>query len=110
MATLKRLFLLLFVFHLITACKKNLDFTGLVKARHDANERFTKSLEWNNQHDARIINIVNTSEASDLFICLDSGSGTLGEKQLAWLREILEKKRANSQNCFVVTHNNFFRT
>ncbi len=52
---------------------------------------------------------VQTPEAADLYICLDSGSGTLGSKQLDWLRETLENKRQDYRHCIVMTHNNFFR-
>ena len=52
---------------------------------------------------------VQTPEATDLYICLDSGSATLGSKQLDWLRETLESKRQDYRFCIVMTHNNFFR-
>ncbi len=50
-----------------------------------------------------------TTAAKDLFICLDTGSGTLGRKQLDWLKEILETYRDEYRYCFVFTHNNLFR-
>ncbi|MEN8118195.1 MAG: metallophosphoesterase [Bacteroidota bacterium] len=53
---------------------------------------------------------VKTPLATDLFICLDSGSGTLGSEQLAWLKNILETERPNYRYCVLFTHNNFFRT
>lgn len=53
--------------------------------------------------------VVNTSSASDLFICLDTGGGTLGNKQLDWFKKLLETKRDNYRNCTVFTHNNLFR-
>lgn len=53
---------------------------------------------------------VKSPLASDLFICLDSGSGTLGEKQMQWLKRILENKRKEYRHCVVFTHVNFFRT
>jgi hypothetical protein len=52
---------------------------------------------------------VQTPSASDLFICLDSGSGTLGDKQLAWLKNVLATVRPNCRNCVIFTHVNFFR-
>ena len=52
---------------------------------------------------------VQTPEAADLFISLDTGSGTLGSKQLDWLKKILEQKRDEYRHCLVFTHNNFFR-
>lgn len=53
---------------------------------------------------------VKTAEASDLFICLDTGSGTMGSKQIKWLRELLEIKRDDFRHCVVFTHNNFFKS
>ena len=52
---------------------------------------------------------IKTPAATDLFICLDTGGGTLGDKQLAWLTHLLETKRSDYRNCFVFTHDNFFR-
>ncbi|MDA3928047.1 MAG: metallophosphoesterase [Prolixibacteraceae bacterium] len=52
---------------------------------------------------------VNTPSASDLFFCLDTGSGTLGSEQLNWFKNELEKKRSNYRKCIVFTHNNLFR-
>jgi hypothetical protein len=52
---------------------------------------------------------VKTDNASDLFICLDSGNGTIGSKQLDWLKDRLEKKRSSHRYCIVFTHVNFFR-
>jgi hypothetical protein len=52
---------------------------------------------------------VKSPNASDLFICLDSGSGTLGNKQIEWLKDILEKERPNHRRCVMFTHNNLFR-
>lgn len=53
---------------------------------------------------------VKTPKAKDLFICLDSGSGTLGDKQLQWLKDLLQEKRNLYRHCIVFTHVNFFRT
>jgi len=52
---------------------------------------------------------VKTPAATDLCICLDTGSGTLGDKQLSWLTHLLETTRSDYRNCFVFTHDNFFR-
>lgn len=52
---------------------------------------------------------VQTSEGSDLFIILDSGSGTLGSDQLNWLSETLANFRPTFRNCFVATHLNIFK-
>ncbi len=52
--------------------------------------------------------IVKTPTASDLFIALDSSSGTLGKKQMDWLHQILEEKRSLHRNCVIMTHTHFF--
>jgi len=52
---------------------------------------------------------IQTPTAKDIFICLDSGGGTLGNKQLAWLKNILTTERDVYRNCIVFTHVNFFR-
>jgi UDP-2,3-diacylglucosamine pyrophosphatase LpxH len=52
---------------------------------------------------------VGTPSGSDLYICLDTSEGTLGEVQLIWLENILSNTRQNYRRCMLVTHNNFFR-
>jgi predicted phosphodiesterase len=53
---------------------------------------------------------VETPDARDLFICLDTGSGTLGNRQLDWLENILENERRHFRNCIIISHSNFFRS
>lgn len=53
--------------------------------------------------------IVRTPESCDLIISLDTGSGTLGEYQMDWLRNVLATVRQECRHCIVFTHNNFFR-
>jgi UDP-2,3-diacylglucosamine pyrophosphatase LpxH len=52
---------------------------------------------------------VATPNETDLYICLDSGGGTLGAKQLKWFENTLQTKRSAYRNCFVFTHVNLFR-
>jgi len=52
---------------------------------------------------------VQTPTVKDIYICLDSGGGTLGDKQLAWLKNLLKTERDNYRNCIVFSHVNFFR-
>lgn len=52
---------------------------------------------------------IKTPSAEDLYLCLDTGSGTLGEKQLKWVKQLLESKRTNYRNCIIFTHVNLFR-
>lgn len=52
---------------------------------------------------------VATPQAADLYICLDSGSGTLGSNQLDWLKSILDQERPAYRRCVIFTHLNLFR-
>jgi hypothetical protein len=52
---------------------------------------------------------INTNDASDLYICLDSGNATIGSIQLAWLSDLLAKERKNHRFCIIFSHVNFFR-
>ena len=45
----------------------------------------------------------------DLYIFLDSGNGTFGQRQTEWLKEQLEH-RSDYRHCFVISHNWMFRT
>ncbi len=53
---------------------------------------------------------VLTSYGKDLFIALDSASGTLGSRQTKWLKELLADKRKDYNNCVVFKHTNMFKT
>lgn len=46
---------------------------------------------------------------SDLFICLDTGSGTLGSRQLDWFKAVLNDIRPAYRHCVIFTHNNLYR-
>ena len=46
----------------------------------------------------------------DLYMVLDTATGTLGAKQTRWLKGFLEKNRAGYRHCAVLTHTNFFYT
>ena len=49
-------------------------------------------------------------EGKDLYISLDTASGTLGKKQNKWLRSFLSEKRSGYRHCIILTHSNFFYT
>jgi predicted phosphodiesterase len=53
---------------------------------------------------------IKTPAAKDLFICIETGGGTLGDKQLQWLNKTLQTYRPVYRRCIVFTHNNFFRS
>lgn len=51
-----------------------------------------------------------TAEVLDLFICLDSANGTLGRRQLAWLKDLLAKaKDKKYRHLIVYTHTHVFK-
>ena len=50
------------------------------------------------------------SKGQDLFISLDSASGTLGRRQMRWLRDFLSTERGKYRHCIVLTHTNLFYT
>ena len=52
--------------------------------------------------------IVQADTVSDLFIVLDSGSGTIGNSQLKWLENLLKSRRHLHRNCTVLTHTHFW--
>lgn len=53
---------------------------------------------------------IKTPQATDLYICLDSGSGTLGNDQLNWLKNMLSIERPGCRHCIVFSHVNLFRS
>jgi len=52
---------------------------------------------------------VTSLSGKDLFICLDTSTGTLGSKQMQWLTDIFKNRRGIYRNCVIFTHVNFFR-
>lgn len=50
------------------------------------------------------------AEGKDLFISLDTATGTLGRKQTEWFRSFLENNRQKYRHCIIMTHTNFFYT
>lgn len=61
-------------------------------------------------HSSTYYYFVQTPSFKDIYIMLDSANGTLGEKQLEWLEDVLEKKRPGCRHCIVGVHTNMFRT
>lgn len=52
----------------------------------------------------------NGSKKLDLFICLDTADGTIGTKQMKWLRDLLaEKSQAGYRRIIVFTHTHFWK-
>ena len=54
--------------------------------------------------------VVKTPSFKDLYICLDSGNGTLGVKQRKWLEQLLEAAQEQKyRHIIVFTHTHFFK-
>ena len=53
--------------------------------------------------------VKTVSGFQDLYVFLDSGNGTHGQRQLEWLEEQLSHREAY-RHCFVISHNWLFRT
>jgi len=53
--------------------------------------------------------VVTPSDGTDLFICLDSASGTLGTDQRDWLGGILSSSKGQYRRITVFTHTHFFK-
>lgn len=53
---------------------------------------------------------ISTPSDSDLYIALDSASGTLGVDQHRWLESLLRDRRKHYRHCIILTHTNLFYT
>lgn len=53
---------------------------------------------------------VVSPDGKDLFISLDTATGTLGSKQTRWLRSFLSENRKAYRHCVILTHVNIFYT
>lgn len=51
---------------------------------------------------------IKTPVATDLYICLENASATLGKKQIDWLCRILQNRQSTYRYCFVFIHSNLF--
>ena len=49
-------------------------------------------------------------EGKDLYISLDTATGTLGRRQTKWFKTFLSENRRNYRYCVILTHTNFFYT
>lgn len=49
-------------------------------------------------------------EGKDLYITLDTATGSLGRKQTEWLKSFLGNNRERYRHCILLTHTNFFYT
>ena len=49
-------------------------------------------------------------EGKDLYISLDTATGTLGNRQTKWFKSFLSENRKNYRHCIILTHTNLFYT
>lgn len=84
-------------------------FTFLVAGNHDLFSNGWKEY-YSMFGSSSYLFTIETPTAADLFICLETGGGTLGTRQLDWLTNLLKAKRPGYRNCVVITHNNILRT
>jgi len=63
----------------------------------------------NNNTASYYFEVVTPSEGKDLFINLDSASGTIGVDQRAWLGKILSAAEGKYRHITVFTHTHFFK-
>jgi 3',5'-cyclic AMP phosphodiesterase CpdA len=52
---------------------------------------------------------VKTPNGTDIYICLDTAGGTLGDLQYKWLRDVLSTERLDCRRCVIFTHNNILQ-
>ena len=50
------------------------------------------------------------TSGKDMFIILDTATGSLGSRQTKWLKSFLSSNRKLYRHCIVITHTNFFYT
>ena len=53
---------------------------------------------------------VSFASGKDIYISLDTATGTLGRKQTEWFRSFLTEKREDYRHCIILTHTNLFYT
>ena len=53
--------------------------------------------------------VITPTDGTDLYVSIDSSSGTLGTDQRAWLGDVLSKAKGNYRNIIVFTHTHFFK-
>lgn len=92
------------------AITPNVDTIFFTLGNHDA--YFGQWEEWREAMKTSTywFDVVKPSGKKDLYVCLESGNGTLGKKQMAWLRELLaQKSHQNYEHKIVFTHTHLFK-
>jgi len=100
-------------FNQFEQCVSPLERAGITLFRTPGNHDLYFSL-WSeylriNNTSSYYFKLVTPSDGTDLFICLDSASGTLGADQRAWLGDILSDAKGKYRRITVFTHTHFFK-
>lgn len=75
---------------------------------HDINFGLWEDYLRVNKTATYLFEVATPSEGKDLFICLDSSSGTLGTDQRIWLGETLAASKGKYRHIIIFTHTYFF--
>ena len=72
---------------------------------------FNQWHEWQEQWGSSTYSfVVNTPRHKDLYICFDSANGTIGKKQLEWLKALLDKSQLTEyRHKIIFTHTHIFK-
>lgn len=54
------------------------------------------------------VEVQDSAQTKDLYICLDTAQGTLGTLQMRWLRDLLESSRIAFRHIVIFTHVNMY--
>ena len=91
------------------ACGTKSERIYLTAGNHDV--YFNQWSEWKQHWGSSTYSfVVNTPNYKDLYICLETANGTLGTKQLRWLRQLLDQAAPqNYRHRIVFTHTHLFK-
>lgn len=88
-------------------CKKNNMFVAL--GNHDIYyDQYNAFRSHISQRTNYYFVVESNDNVSDLYICLDTATGTLGRVQMEWLRGLLENESHKNRHIIVFTHVNIF--
>lgn len=89
-------------------CKKNNMFVAL--GNHDIfYDQYNAFRSHITQRTHYFFVVESNDKVRDLYICLDTATGTLGKIQIEWLKGLLEDEAHKNRHIIVFTHVNIFR-
>lgn len=91
------------------SCGTKRDRIYITLGNHDA--YFNQWGEWQQEWGSSTYSFdVVTPNAKDLYICIESANGTLGNKQTRWLKELLEQSLSKGyRHKIIFTHTHMFK-